>query len=84
MSAISTSRARTTPRWNLRQREAVLFYVCIAPWIIGFLLFYLGPILASFYFSLTEWDLLTPPKFIGMDNYIRVFTRDRSPSSHLK
>jgi hypothetical protein len=76
MSAVTTAQARTAPRWNLRQREAALFYLCISPWIIGFLLFYLGPILASFYFSLTEWDLLTPPKFIGLANYVRVFTRD--------
>ncbi|PWB53953.1 MAG: ABC transporter permease [Anaerolineales bacterium] len=63
-------------RLKLRQREAVFFYLCISPWLIGFILFYLGPILASFYFSLTEWDLLTSPQFVGMDNYIRLFTRD--------
>ncbi len=60
----------------MRQREAILFYLCISPWLIGFILFYLGPILASFYYSLTEWDLLTAPKFIGMENYVRLFTRD--------
>jgi multiple sugar transport system permease protein len=60
----------------MRQREAVLFYLCISPWLIGFILFYLGPILASFYYSLTEWDLLTSPQFIGLDNYVRLFTRD--------
>jgi multiple sugar transport system permease protein len=60
----------------LRQREAILFYLCISPWLIGFVLFYLGPIIASFYFSLTEWDLLTSPQFVGMDNYVRLFTRD--------
>jgi multiple sugar transport system permease protein len=63
-------------RLNLRQREALLFYLCISPWIIGFFLFYLGPILSSFYFSLTEWDLLTPPQFIGLENYQRIFTND--------
>ena len=64
------------PRLKLRQREAILFYLCISPWLIGFVLFYLGPILASFYYSLTEWDLLTSPEFVGMDNYVRLFTRD--------
>jgi len=63
-------------RWNLRQREEAAFYLCISPWIIGFILFYLGPIVASFYFSLTRWDLLTPPEFIGFGNYVRIFTRD--------
>jgi multiple sugar transport system permease protein len=64
------------PRLNLRQREAITFYLCISPWLIGFIFFYLGPILASFYYSLTEWDLLTSPQFIGMENYVRLFTRD--------
>jgi multiple sugar transport system permease protein len=61
---------------NLRRREAIAFYLCISPWIAGFLLFYLGPMIASFYFSLTRWDLLTPPNFVGLDNYTRIFTRD--------
>lgn len=64
------------PKLKLRQREAILFYLCISPWLIGFVLFYLGPIIASFYISLTEWDLLTSPQFVGIDNYVRLFTRD--------
>lgn len=61
---------------SLKQKEALAFYLCISPWIIGFILFYIGPVIASFYFSLTNWDLLTTPKFIGADNYIKIFTRD--------
>lgn len=63
-------------RWNLSSREAATFYGFISPWIIGFLLFYIGPVIASFYFSLTKWDLLTPPAYIGLDNYIKIFSRD--------
>jgi multiple sugar transport system permease protein len=76
MNSTSIKSSLRIPRLNLRQREAVLFYLCISPWLIGFILFYLGPILASFYYSLTEWDLLTSPQFIGLDNYVRLFTRD--------
>jgi multiple sugar transport system permease protein len=76
MNATNLRLSRPGFKWNLRRREALAFYLFIAPWIIGFILFYLGPILASFYFSLTEWDLLTPPKFVGLDNYERIFTRD--------
>ncbi len=65
------------PFWNLQRKEARAFYLCVLPWIIGFLAFYLGPIIASFYFSMTEWDLITPPQWIGFDNYVRVFTRDK-------
>lgn len=63
-------------RMNLRRREAIAFYLCISPWLLGFLLFYLGPMIASFYFSLTRWDLLTSPEFVGARNYIKLFTRD--------
>jgi len=74
---MQTSLNPRKPFWNLQRKEAVAFYLCVLPWIIGFILFYLGPILASFYFSLTDWDLLTPPKWTGLDNYVRIFTRDK-------
>lgn len=63
--------------WNLRRKEALAFYLCISPWILGFIFFYIGPIIASFFYSLTSWDLLTPPEWVGMDNYIRIFSRDK-------
>jgi multiple sugar transport system permease protein len=68
--------ARPNWRWTLRRREAAAFYLCITPWVIGFILFYLAPILASFYFSLTKWDLLTAPQFIGAANYRKIFSSD--------
>lgn len=57
---------------RLRRREAVLFYLCISPWIAGFLLFTLGPVAASLGLSLTRWDLLSPPVFLGLRNYTRM------------
>ena len=44
-----------------------------SPWIVGFLLFVLYPILASFYYSLTDFNILLPPMFIGVRNYIELF-----------
>ncbi len=44
-----------------------------SPWILGFLLFLLYPILASFYFSLTNFNVLLPPVYIGGQNYIDLF-----------
>jgi multiple sugar transport system permease protein len=41
----------------------------IAPWIIGFLAFIVYPLLASIYYSLTRYDVLRPPKFVGLENY---------------
>lgn len=43
------------------------------PWLIGFFVFLLGPIVASFYFSFTEYDVLRKPLWIGFDNYIQLF-----------
>ncbi|SDX56081.1 carbohydrate ABC transporter permease [Paenibacillus sp. CF384] len=51
------------------KREAVAGYLFIAPWIVGFVVFVLGALITAFYVSLTDWDLLTPSKWIGADNY---------------
>ncbi|WP_165956555.1 carbohydrate ABC transporter permease [Kribbella antibiotica] len=61
---------------KLRRREALWFYLFASPWIIGFVVFLLGPMIASVYFSLTDWDSFTPPKWVGLDNYRRLLTDD--------
>ena len=58
------------------RREARDGYLALTPWMIGFAVFYLFPILATFYFSFTQWILVEPPEWIGLENYIRMFTRD--------
>ena len=40
-----------------------------SPWIIGFLLWTVGPMIASLVIAFTNWDLITPPKFVGMQNF---------------
>jgi len=61
--------------WLLRGDflAAMLF---IAPWIIGFAWFQLFPIAASFYYSFTSYNMMQPPRFVGMENYSRLFTED--------
>ncbi|WP_327639885.1 sugar ABC transporter permease [Kribbella sp. NBC_00482] len=61
---------------KLRRREALWFYLFASPWIIGFVVFLLGPMIASVYISLTDWDSFTPPKFVGLENYTRLLTED--------
>ena len=51
-------------------------YAFISPFILGFLIFTAFPIIASFYYSFTRYDMFTPPQFIGLDNYINMFTND--------
>jgi multiple sugar transport system permease protein len=65
------------PRLSARQREAISFYLLISPWLIGFIAFTLGPMLVSLGVSFTDWDLLSAPNYIGLENYERLFTRDR-------
>lgn len=57
------------------KREAIA-YAFISPWLIGFLCFIIGPMIASLYLSFTNYDLLSSPKWVGFDNYITMFTDD--------
>jgi multiple sugar transport system permease protein len=52
-------------RTNRRHWEG---YAFVAPWMIGFILFALGPVLASLYLSFCRYDLLTPPRWVGLRN----------------
>ena len=58
------------------RREIIAFYLCISPWLIGFAVFTLGPMVTSFVMSFTRWDLLSPAEPIGLRNYERMFTND--------
>ncbi|MCA4131812.1 carbohydrate ABC transporter permease [Arthrobacter sp. M4] len=60
-----------------RRQEALTGYAFTAPTIVGFLVFVLGPLVAAIYLSLTKYNILTPPKFIGIDNYVRMFRDER-------
>jgi len=56
--------------WNrTRTREAVWAYIFLLPFFLGLLFFILGPVVAAFAISFTSWDLLSPPQWIGLDNY---------------
>ena len=61
---------RSRRLWN---QEAVEGYACILPWLIGFLAFVAGPMIAALVISFTRWSLLEPPQWIGFQNYERLF-----------
>jgi multiple sugar transport system permease protein len=48
----------------------------ISPWIIGFLVFTLYPMIASLYYSFTSYDVLRPPQWVGLENYVTFFAKD--------
>jgi multiple sugar transport system permease protein len=52
-------------------REGVAGLLFVSPWILGLVIFTVGPILASLYWSFTEFDILATPRWIGLQNYIR-------------
>jgi len=52
-----------------KSRENLTGYLFIAPWLIGFLVFTLGPFIQSFFLSFTRYNIVQPPKFIGLANY---------------
>lgn len=58
------------------KKEALYFWLFISPWLIGFVGFLLGPMIASVYISLTEWDSFTPPEWVGLENYKEALTED--------
>lgn len=59
-------------RPTLAQREAMLFYVLISPWLLGFIVFLAYPMLRSLYLSFTDYDLLSEPVWVGLRNYERI------------
>lgn len=60
-------------RKNIRG-EALWGYLFIAPTVLGLGIFYIGPAIAAFGFSLTEWNGITQPLYIGLQNYFNLFT----------
>jgi len=52
-------------------------WLVISPWIIGFIVFTMFPFVASLYFSFTEYDVISSPQWVGLENYDRLLTRDR-------
>ncbi|WP_454854395.1 carbohydrate ABC transporter permease [Rhizobium binxianense] len=70
--ASARRRSRLTPR-QLENRAAYLF---LTPWFAGLLFITLGPTLVSLYLSFTRYNILRPPRWIGLENYIEMFTQD--------
>ena len=60
----------------MKRQEAIWFYILASPWILGFLIFTLGPMLYSLFLSFTDWDLFTEPNWVGLQNYVQLITKD--------
>lgn len=62
---------------HLETREAIWGYVLLLPWLLGLIIFFLGPIIASAYLSFTDYDVMSPPKYVGLANYAKAFLDDK-------
>ena len=61
---------------SFRRREAFMGYLFLTPWLLGFLIFLAGPMVASLYFSFTEYKVIKAPLWIGLANYQRMLGDD--------
>ncbi len=68
--AIATKKPQPkSPRSPLLRREAIEGLLCITPWLLGFLFFTAGPMLASVWLALTDYEILRPISFTGLANF---------------
>jgi len=73
VTATDTPTPAQTPQWRRRAWAGRLF---IAPNLAAVLLFMLFPLGFSLYMSMQKWDMFTPAKFVGLDNFHNLFTSD--------
>ncbi|MBD2846540.1 sugar ABC transporter permease [Paenibacillus sp. IB182496] len=77
------TRSKASPLLQAWKKQAI-GYSFISPWLIGFLCFVIGPMIASLYLSFTHYDILSSPTWAGWDNYVRMFTSDPRLMTSLK
>lgn len=75
MTAAVQKRRRRVSRMAVRQN--VLGYLWISPWLLGFLIFTLGPMLASFILGFANYRIITTPTWVGTRNYAYALTKDK-------
>lgn len=63
---------RSQSRWN--SRETLVAFLFLLPSLVGFILFYAVPAVRGFWISLTDWDLLTEPEWVGLANYEKLIS----------
>ena len=68
--------ARSRFRLSKRARDNLKGYLFVSPWILSLLVFTAYPMIASFYFAMTRYSILNPPQWIGLQNFVVMFTKD--------
>ena len=68
------AQGQTRPGLSMRAREEISGWLWASPWILGFLFFTLGPMIASHVQSFFNWSELGTPRFAGFENYIQALS----------
>jgi len=61
-------------KMKMSTQDAVWGYVFLSPWILGMVFFMGGPIIFSLILAFCKWDMITPINFVGMDNFVKMFS----------
>ncbi len=74
----ATSKAPPVPKRRSleRRRQNFYGYLFLTPWLLGFFGLFIGPGLASLYLSFTNYNIIGTSKFVGLENYVHMFTAD--------
>lgn len=71
-------------RKSLIEKRGNKAYLYLMPWLIGFAVFQVYPLLASLVYSFTDYNVLSKMNFVGLNNYIKLFTKDNEFTNSLK
>jgi len=81
LSHIKVAKARSAEDRRARRRAAgrdnKAGYLFLAPWLVGLVVITIGPLIASLYLSFTEYSLIEPPQWIGVENFTRMISDTR-------
>jgi multiple sugar transport system permease protein len=61
-------------KMKMSTQDAVWGYVFLSPWILGMIFFMGGPIIFSLVLAFCKWDMITPINFVGVDNFVKMFS----------
>lgn len=80
---VKKSKSETVSRNKDFKQNNLAGYLFVSPWIIGFILFALIPIVMSAWLAFTNYDILGDWEYVGLDNFTRMFTKDRRYASSI-
>ena len=75
-AAAEVTPERRRSRRRARRREVAAALLFLSPWLVGFLVFTAWPLIYSGYLSLTDYDVINNPHFVGLENYVRAASED--------